>query len=190
MRALLIVTILFACLLMSGCSALIVTGAATGAVASQDRRDVSTQLEDEKTEIKSFTSIFKNDELWKNTNINVISYNNIILMVGQAPTAELKQKATEEIKKIAKDKKILNQVRIAAPISFFARRNDEYLTTKVKSSMFFTSDFKASKIKVVTENSEVFLMGLVTREESEKAVDIARNIDGVTKVIKAFEFLN
>ncbi|WP_444997542.1 BON domain-containing protein [Aliikangiella sp. IMCC44359] len=190
MSRLFLVIILLSSFLISGCSGLIVAGAATGAVASQDRRPVSTQIEDEKTEISSFASLFKNDELWEDTNISVISYNNVVLMVGQAPTSALKEKATEEIKKVAKSKKILNQIRIAAPISFFASRNDEYLTTKVKSSMLFTSDFKSSKIKVVTENSEVFLMGLVTQQESEKAVDIARNVDGVTKVIKAFEFIS
>lgn len=176
-------------LMLSGCSGLLVAGAATGAVASQDRRTLPTQLEDENIELKSIKTLFENDELWKDTNISVVSFNNIVLLVGQAPTAELKNKVTVEIKKIAKVSKVHNQIRISAPTSFFASRNDDYITTKVKSSMFFTDDLPSSKVKVVTENSEVFLMGMVTQEEAERAVDVARNTGGVTKVIKVFEYI-
>lgn len=176
-------------IILSGCESLLIAGAATGAAASQDRRSVSTQFEDEKTELKTIIAMFDNDDVWKDTNIEVVSYNNVILMIGQAPTATLKEKATDEVKKIAKQKKVHNQIRIAAPISFFARRNDEYLTTKIKSSMLFTSEFPSSKVKVVTENAEVFLMGLMTQQEAEKAVEITRNVDGVKKVIKVFEYI-
>ncbi len=187
MRLILLVSVLM--VLLSGCESLIIAGAAGGAVASTDRRTVPTQLEDQNIELKSIGALFENDEVWRDTNISVISFNNTVLMVGQAPTAELKKKAEAEIKKIEKVKRILNQIRIAAPISFFASQNDSLITTKVKSSMLFTSDFPSSKIKVITENSEVFLMGLVTAQEAEKAVDITRNTGGVTKVIKAFEYI-
>ena len=187
---LLLALIFLACFFISGCAGLVVAGAATGAVASQDERTVPTQLEDESIEIKTSTALFKNDEIWKDTNIDVISYNTIVLLVGQAPTASLKEQAKLEVEKIDKVKKIYNQIRIAAPISFFAKRNDEYLTSKTKSSMLFTENFPSGKIKVVTENSEVFLLGLVTKQEADKAVEIARNINGVSRVIKVFEIVD
>jgi len=187
MKLLVVFFALISCLSLAGCAGLFVAGAATGAVASQDRRTVPTQLEDENIEIKTTASLFENDEIWDDTNIDVISYNGVVLLVGQAPTAGLKKRAKKEVEKIPKIRKIYNQIRIAAPISFFARRNDEFLTSKVKSSMLFSEDFPSSKIKVVTENSEVFLLGLVTEEEASKAVEIARNVDGVTRVIKVFE---
>ncbi|HAG41754.1 MAG TPA: BON domain-containing protein, partial [Pseudoalteromonas sp.] len=46
-----------------------------------------------------------------------------------------------------------------------------------------------NNIKVVTENAEVFLMGLVSESESNQAVNIARNVSGVERVIKVFEYL-
>lgn len=179
--------LILCCFSLSGCAGLIVAGAATGASASQDPRTIPTQLEDSNIEVKSMAALFKNDEIWQDANIDVVSYNAIVLLVGQAPTASLKSKAYQEIKKIPKVRKIYNQVRIAAPISFFANRNDEYLTTKIKTSMLFTGNFPSGKIKVVTENNEVFLLGLVSSIEADKAVDIARNIDGVSRVIKVFE---
>lgn len=181
--------VILACFSLSGCAGLMVAGAGAGAAASQDRRTIPTQLEDSNIEIKTLAALFKNDEIWKDTNIDVVSYNTIVLLVGQAPTASLKSKAHAEVKKIPKVRKVYNQIRIAAPISFFARRNDEYLTSKVKTSMLFTENFPSGRIKVVTENNEVFLLGLVSEGESEKAVEIARNIDGVTRVIKVFEII-
>lgn len=181
--------LILTCFSLSGCAGLMVAGAGAGAAASQDRRTVPTQLEDSNIEIKTAAALFKNDEIWKDTNIDVVSYNTIVLLIGQAPTASLKSKAQAEVKKIPKVQKVYNQIRIAAPISFFARRNDEYLTSKVKTSMLFTENFPSGKIKVVTENNEVFLLGLVSESEAEKAVEIARNIDGVTRVIKVFEII-
>ncbi len=187
MRLIVLLTLITSCFCMTGCAGLFVAGAATGAVASQDRRTVPAQLEDENIEIKSTTTLFEDDEIWQDTNIDVISYNGVLLLVGQAPTATLKRRAKQEVESIPNIRKIYNQIRVAAPISFFAKRNDEFLTSKVKSSMLFTEDFPSSKIKVVTENSEVFLLGLVTEQEAKKAVEIARNVDGVARVVKVFE---
>lgn len=184
-----IVTIIIACFSLSGCATLIVAGAATGAVASQDRRTVATQLEDENIEVKAMSAFFKNDEIWKDTNIDVVSYNLNVLLVGQAPTASLKSKAAQEVKSIDRVNSVNNQVKVAAPISFFAKRNDEYLTSKIKSKMIFTGNLKSNAIKVVTENNEVFLLGKVTQAEADEAVNIARNVDGVTRVIKVFEII-
>ncbi len=189
MSQLYLVLFILSCLLLNGCSALIVGGAATGASASQDRRSISTQIEDEKTELKALKALFKDKQLWKAANIKVISYNRLILILGQAPTFALKQRATEEIIKIAKVSKVHNQIKVAASVSFFASRNDDFITTKVKLSMLFTKKLPSSKIKVITENSEVYLMGLVSQQEANKAVEIARNVSGVKKVIKVFEYI-
>jgi osmotically-inducible protein OsmY len=135
------------------------------------------------------SSLFKNDKLWKDSNIDVVSYNTVVLLVGQVGTMDLKEKAEKMLRKIPRIKKIYNQIRVAAPISFFASRNDELLTTKIKSTMLFQENFPSGKIKVVTENSEAFLLGLVTHKEAERAVEITKNINGVKRVIKVFEII-
>jgi len=35
----------------------------------------------------------------------------------------------------------------------------------------------------------VYLMGIVTSAEADAAVEIARNTDGVTRVVKVFEYM-
>jgi osmotically-inducible protein OsmY len=45
-------------------------------------------------------------------------------------------------------------------------------------------------VKVVTENSIVYLMGLVKKQEANDATEIARTTSGVQKVVRVFEFLD
>ena len=46
-----------------------------------------------------------------------------------------------------------------------------------------------TRIKVVTENGEVFLLGLIDRAQADLATEIASNTAGVRKVVKVFEYV-
>ena len=59
----------------------------------------------------------------------------------------------------------------------------------MKEKFVTENRFQANYVKVVTENSVVYLMGSVSQKEAEDAVEIARNTSGVTKVVKVFEYL-
>ena len=71
-----------------------------------------------------------------------------------------------------------------------ARTNDSLLTMKVKTAMIFDENTEANRIKVVTENGVVYLMGLLTRNEADAAVTTARDVFGVQKIVKVFEYTN
>ena len=43
---------------------------------------------------------------------------------------------------------------------------------------------------MVTENSIVYLMGLVTRAHADKAVEVAQKVFGVQKIVKVFEYID
>jgi osmotically-inducible protein OsmY len=45
------------------------------------------------------------------------------------------------------------------------------------------------KLDLIVEDSEVFIMGLLTKQEAAAAVEAARNVDGVTKVIRVMELI-
>lgn len=101
----------------------------------------------------------------------------------------MKSKAQQLIKNIPAIKKVHNQIRISSNVGMTTKTFDTWLTSKVKAMLLTDENISGTNIKVVTENSEVFLMGLVQQTEGNKAVDIARNISGVAKVIKVFEYL-
>ena len=58
----------------------------------------------------------------------------------------------------------------------------------MKSALLANSELNGIKVKVITEDSEVFLLGLVSREHADIATEVARNISGVKQVIRAFEY--
>ena len=56
--------------------------------------------------------------------------------------------------------------------------------------MLANSSVPSSQIRVITENGAVYLMGIVTQEDAQRAVDLTRNVSGVTRVVKVFEYLD
>ena len=114
--------------------------------------------------------------------------NGSILVVGQAPNSFLRDEAMKILKSIDGIVQIHNQIRIGNTVSIGTKSNDVWLTSKVKTALFKSDQLEATNIKVVTENGEVFLMGLVSQLEANEAVEIARNVSGVNRVVKAFEY--
>lgn len=174
---------------LQGCAAVAVVAVTTGASMATDRRSIGNQIDDQSIEVEAYNEIVKNKSLNDNTNLHVISVNGSVLIIGQAPTTHLRDQAIAVINKIDGVVRIHNQIRIGNLTSITTQTNDVWLTSKVKSALFSSDKVSGNKIKVITENAEVFLMGLVTKEEADMAINITRNISGVNRVYKAFEYL-
>ena len=84
---------------------------------------------------------------------------------------------------------IFNELQIAGVSSIGARTNDAILTGKVKGNFVDDKDVLANAFKVVTEAGVVYLMGLVTREEGDRAAQVAARTSGVKQVVKVFEYV-
>ncbi|NVK20992.1 MAG: BON domain-containing protein [Kangiellaceae bacterium] len=121
--------------------------------------------------------------------IGVESHNLYVLIYGQVPSEDVKAQASQSINGIPVIRKVFNELRVANPEEV-STISDSWITTKVKSSLAAEKGLDSKRIKVITEAGEVFLMGLVTREEGDKAALVARNISGVTRVVKIFEYIN
>ena len=55
--------------------------------------------------------------------------------------------------------------------------------------MIANDQISANQVRVVVENGAVYLMGILTESEGNTAANVARNVVGVTKVIKVFEYI-
>lgn len=174
---------------LQGCVAATVAVVATGATMANDRRTLNKQIDDQSIELYAHNEIAKQQALSNNTNLHVVSVNGTVLIVGQAPNTYLKGLAIKTIENIDDIVQIHNQIRIGNTISVTTQTNDIWLTSKVKAALFSSEKINMLNIKVVTENAEVFLMGLVSKQEADEAVNITRNIGGVNRVFKAFEYL-
>ncbi|MEE9552017.1 MAG: BON domain-containing protein [Gammaproteobacteria bacterium] len=177
-------------LLMNGCATAIITGAATGATAIHDRRTTGTFIEDEAIELKAIREFYFDEEIKTSAHINVTSYNLVVLITGEAPTEELKQRIFNIVKNIPKVTHVYNELTIAAPSAFVSRTSDSLITAKVKTKLLTLKNFDGTRVKVVTEKGVVYLMGILTREEADRATEDARTTGGAQKIVKMFQYLN
>ena len=177
-------------LLLGGCVAAVATGAAAGASMIHDRRTAGTVIEDKGIELKAANDLYEDKAVWDKCHINVTSYNEVVLVTGEAPTEALREQVIEKIRAIPKVRHIYNEIAISAPSSFISRSSDTLITAKVKTALFEIKDFDPTRVKVVTERGVVYLMGLVTRQEGDLATNAARRVGGVQKVVKMFEYID
>jgi osmotically-inducible protein OsmY len=179
--------------LLSACAPVVVGGAAVGANAVHDRRTVGTYIDDEGIELKARLAIIDNKDLNSQIHINIISINGVVLLVGQAPSEELRMQAETITRGIPKVRLVHNEMTIAAPNSYMVRSSDSMITAKVKTGLFGIKgleDFDPTRVKVVTENGVVYLMGILSQAEANAVTDRARQVGGVQKVVKLFEYLD
>lgn len=178
-------------LLVSGCAAplLVAGGAAGGAAVVHDERSSQTILDDTVIETKAKDAIYQDPKMAKRVHINITSFNHVVLLTGEALSRATRDKAINIVRNLDKVRRVHNEVRIADLTGFSSRTNDTWITSKVKSKMLATKGFDASRVKVITEDGTVFLMGLVSREVGNQAATIASKISGVKRVVKVFEYL-
>jgi osmotically-inducible protein OsmY len=187
MRDLLIAASL-AVLLLNGCAAVVVGGAAaTGLVVAEDRRTVGTMTEDENIELKMLSRF---SDTLKDAHINVTSYNMTVLLTGEVPNAGAKATAEKIARGVDNVRGVFNELQIGPNSSLSARSNDSYITSKVKARFVDGAKFNPLHVKVVTESSVVYLVGLVKRQEANDATEIARTTAGVQRVVRVFQYLD
>jgi osmotically-inducible protein OsmY len=185
-----LVALLAAIPLLDGCAApvVIAVGAGYGAIVANDQRSTGAQLDDESIELKVTTTA---GGRWGNeVHLNVTSYNGIVLLTGEAPSTIVQDEITKIAQTTDRVRTVQNEMVIGPVTDLSARTNDTYITSKVKTHLFQDEKFKAIYIKVVTERSVVYLMGIVPRQEAEQAAQVAATTSGVAKVVKVFEYKN
>ena len=174
---------------LQGCAGLFVAGAATGATVAAERRDTDTLIKDQAIEIEASNKLFDNARVKDGTHINVTCINGNVLLTGEARTEELHQTALDLVKDVDGVRHIADEIAIMEPTSLGSRSQDTWITTKVKAELLNHYGFSGLRVKVITERATVYLMGLVTREEAQRATDVAKQVDGVQEVVKVFEYL-
>lgn len=185
-----IIAILLGINLLYGCAPVVVGGAATGASVVHDRRSVGTALEDQNIEFKALHLKANVPELMQKANLSATSYNKVVLLTGQAETEQLRQRYVAMIRKIAEVRRVVDEIQIGPSASITEQGNDAYITSKVKIKLFDVKlpDFDPTRVKVVTDLGNVYLMGIVSQQEAAEVVQKVRYVSGVKRVVKIFEY--
>lgn len=179
-------------LAMSSCTAILVeTTGDQGIQEDPTERTTGAVVEDEIIETKVVVNIKSQEPALKNANIDAISHNGVVLLVGQVESEALKNRATEIASQAsAKIKRIHNELEVSGKTSFLSRSNDTWITTKVRTRMMTNRDIPSDQVRIIAENGTVYLMGLISQVEGDNAANAASGVSGVTRVVKVFEYLN
>ncbi|MEH6503145.1 MAG: BON domain-containing protein [Cycloclasticus sp.] len=178
--------------LLSGCAAVAVGGATTGVAVVHDRRSTGTVIDDQGIEFKALGFLYGVDKIRINTHINATSYNGMLLLTGEAPTEELRQDIASRASRIPNVVKVHNEIILAAPSSVVSRSSDGYITSKAKVALLNISNIKGfdpTRVKVVTENGVVYLLGLLKQHEVSPVTETIRRVGGVQRVVKLVEII-
>ncbi len=178
--------------LLDGCASVIsATTGDDGVEENRGRRSMGAMVDDGSIETTIKVNLNAADEQLKNSHINVVSFNATVLLVGQVPSQDMKNLATRVARSSSsRVKEVYNELEVAGATTFLSRSNDAWLSAKIKTLMLADSEVSGLRTKVVTENGVVYLMGLLTQEEADKTVNLVSNTKGVTKVVRAFEYIN
>jgi len=171
--------------LLTACAPVIVAGAAGAALVATDRRSTGAQLDDTTIETKIATTVAS--RYGDTVHFNVTSYNGIVLLTGEVPDAAIRSDVYALARGTERVRSVHDELVVGPVTDLSARTNDSYITSKVKTRFVESDKFSATQVKVVTERSVVYLMGIVTRVEADAAAQIASTTTGVARVVKLFE---
>ncbi len=181
------ITLLMVSVMMSGCAGLFVAGAATTVNLVTDTRSAKEIWNDSALE-SEVAGMGNKAPYVGNVRVVASSQRGTVVLMGQANTEALSSQLESQVKGLSGVKRVYNQIRIKQPLSFTQISNDSWLTTKVKSALLTDQRLNGVKVKVITEDSEVYLLGYVSKEHADIATELARNVSGVKQVIRAFQF--
>ena len=186
-RAVIVGSLIGSTLALSGCFPLAATGVVMGTLAATDRRTLGAQTEDTGIEVKAATQL--RQQLPDAGGISVTSFNRKVLLTGQVLDEATRREAGEIVARIEHVGSVHNELQVAGPVSFGTQAADTSLTAQVKTGLVDASDLQANTIKVVTEAGVVYLMGIVTRTEGQRAAQVASRVSGVKRVVTVFEYV-
>lgn len=181
---------LFVGLLLASCTSF--QEITTDGMVEEDygKRTRGVVVEDRNIESKASINIKRHKAIPEQANINVKSFNRIVLLTGQVPDQASRQQAASIAQQVRHVRSVHNELETGQPISFMTRSNDTLIATKVRARLMATDDVDSGRVEMVVENGAVFFMGLVTRAESERVINAAKQVSGIRKIVKVFEYID
>ncbi|MDP5254532.1 MULTISPECIES: BON domain-containing protein [unclassified Vibrio] len=172
---------------LTGCAGIFLAGAATTVNVVTDKRTTQEIWQDKNLELDIVAIGNKAPYNYK-VRLVAASYQGNVVLLGQAPTQAIKQEIGTKVRELSGVKNLNNELKIQEPLPLSGISEDTWITTKIKSQLLTNSDLNGVKIRVITEDNEVYLFGYVTEQQAQIATDIARNVSGVNKVVRAFQY--
>ena len=191
MKTPLIITILLSLMSFTACTPYMAATSDGPVAEDYGQRTLGTVIEDNAIESKAIININLADpRIEQSANVQVKSFNRVLLITGQIPDKTLKKLISDTAEKIRHVRRVHNELEISKPITLLARSRDSFLKTKIKSRLIGTQGIDSGRIEVIVENEKAYLMGLVTQHEADRVVDSVKKVSGLKKIVRAFEYIS
>ncbi|KER02209.1 division/outer membrane stress-associated lipid-binding lipoprotein [Photorhabdus temperata] len=191
MRFLSLLATVCAVVMLQGCiGAAVVGSAAVATKTATDPRTIGQQVDDGTLEARVSNALNKDKQIKERIRVITTAYQGKVLLTGQSPDSSLSDRAKQIASRVDGAHVVYNEIRQGKPVELSTASKDTWVTTKVRSKILASDSVKSTNIKVVTENGEVFLLGILTKQEGNAAAKIASETDGVKRVTTAFTYLN
>lgn len=176
--------------MLSGCVAPVLVGGAavTTATVVTDRRTAGAIVSDEVIEQSVYYDIKKvfSEQQDKNSHISVTSYDGKVLLSGEVPNYATKELAGRTARSSTDVASVVNELAVMPTTSATQRLSDYLLATKVRTALIGTKQVSLNQMKVTVDRGIVYLMGIVTEQESRIAAKRVSEVSGVVRVVKLF----
>ena len=176
---------------LGGLFILLVSIVALPACGKYGRRTTGTVLNDQTLEYEVIDNIRSDPSFSEKDHIKVEVHQGVVLLAGETETEENKILATRLAEESRLTQRVVNDLKVGEREGFGGKLDNSWLTTKVNSILLTQNPLPgndASRVKVVSSHNTVYLMGMVTRKEGDAVAEVVRNIGGVEKVVKIFDY--
>lgn len=157
----------------------------------EHRRSFGTVIDDQTIEAHVIDALFSRDEFDDQDHIKIEVHNGTVLLAGETKSEANRTRATELANGVRGVRRVVNELAVMPPAQGGGRLSNTYITSKVNTILTTRNPvegFDATRIKVLTTRHIVYLMGTVTREEGDAVAEVVRNVGGVEKVVKVFDY--
>ena len=174
---------------LSSCITAAVVGAAVFTIdVLHDRRTVGEYIDDAAIEVTARNIVLSKADYRKVAHIKPQSWNGILLLTGEIDSPDVKPELITKFQAIQGVRQVVDETTITSKTKLGTRANDAWIANKVKTRLVLKTGLKANRVKIVTTRGSVYLMGIVTREEADKATQYASTVRGVKRVVRVFEY--
>ncbi|WP_461480549.1 BON domain-containing protein [Porticoccus sp.] len=175
---------------LTGCTSVI--HATTDKPIHPDPTETSlgTDIDDWELETLIGVNIKKADPYLEHAHVNVNAYNGVILLTGEVASNDLRTLAGNTARNFRGVRQVHNELQVIGSTTLVSRSNDVWLSTKVRAKLIAEKSIKSTRIKVVSENGVIYLMGLVKRSTGDQAARVASTTRGARRVVKVFEYID
>jgi osmotically-inducible protein OsmY len=155
-----------------------------------DRRTTEVQIIDNKIFLAAWNPVHEIvDNQKQKSHFNIAVFNKAIVIVGQVPNEEVKNKITDVLSKLKNVKTVHNKIEVSKVNKLKQRAKDTITTSNVKTRLFLElkNEVHPLHVKIMTENDVIYLLGIVNNKEADEAIRIAKSSKGVKLVVPLFE---